>query len=536
MGKPGTLTWTDGKTVYVDTSLNAREQIEAVMVQASLIAAGSLSRDILYAISRRKSLPNSYLAIEGHRALAANKRYLPPMWETLINENIAQRSNAPMESLAVARHQNTIDDLPVQFGTIAISELLAANARMEVHDSEDDAHQDGQTRQIKAPSYSDECHTESYDRLIDMFTSPGKGSTISQFLQRMLENTRRRTNSIGPIGANGTVQSMDSSTSKRESPVTSSFKVSSVAVAALRDATRGKSYPEWDKFRKVHRPDWCTVREMPIDNLVSAVPESPDELGLLRPLSRLGLGLEHSHRQAQGDDIDIDVVVESRIDAKRGLASDERVYMDSVRNRRDISVLLLLDISGSVAEVGTHGTTIHEHQRAAASALTSVLHKLGDRVALYAFNSRGRTSVQLFPVKRFDDHFNTDVMVRLHSLVPQAYSRLGAAIRHGASILRYEAGTPRKIMAVVSDGLAYDAGYELDYGAEDAKHALYETRGQGIGCLCLSIGANTDAESLERVFGSAAYAAIRDPSQLTSVVESLFLSTLRAAEVKRSLS
>jgi nitric oxide reductase activation protein len=91
-------------------------------------------------------------------------------------------------------------------------------------------------------------------------------------------------------------------------------------------------------------------------------------------------------------------------------------------------------------------------------------------------------------------------------------------------------------MVVVSDGLAYDTGYELSYGAEDAKHALSETRNQGIGCLCLSIGANTDAESLERVFGSAAYAAIRHPSQLNGVVGPLFFSALRAAEIKRSLS
>lgn len=320
----------------------------------------------------------------------------------------------------------------------------------------------------------------------------------------------------------------------RERPLISGFRASSVAGAAPINASRGLSYPEWDTFRKSHRPGWCRVFEPTIENLISTVPESPDEFGLLKPLSRLGLGLERCHRQAQGDDIDLDAIVVSRIDARRGLAPDENVYVDSVRRRRDISILVLLDISGSAAEIGSHGIAIHEHQRTAASALISVLHKLGDRVALYAFNSRGRSSVQLFPVKRFDDHFNTDVLVRLHSLRPQAYSRLGAAIRHGASILRYEAATPRKLMAVVSDGLAYDAGYELEYGAEDARHALHEARMQGVGCVCLSIGANTDADTLERIFGSAAYAGVRDPSQLGSVIAPLFLSALRAAEVKRS--
>ena len=40
------------------------------------------------------------------------------------------------------------------------------------------------------------------------------------------------------------------------------------------------------------------------------------------------------------------------------------------------------------------GHTVHEQQRAAAAALVVALHELGDRVALYAFNSQGRAAVQ----------------------------------------------------------------------------------------------------------------------------------------------
>ena len=179
---------------------------------------------------------------------------------------------------------------------------------------------------------------------------------------------------------------------------------------------------------------------------------------------------------------------------------------------------------------------MHEQQRAAAAALTAALHEIGDRVALYAYHSRGRSAVHLVPVKRFDDDLDTLVMRRLHGLVPGAYSRLGAAIRHGAAVLEERGGTPRQLLVVLSDGLAYDHGYEPAYGAADARRALAEARRRGTGCLCLSIGASTDAETLRRVFGSAAHATIPRTEELGQVIGPLFRWALRSAAVRRRVS
>ena len=65
------------------------------------------------------------------------------------------------------------------------------------------------------------------------------------------------------------------------------------------------------------------------------------------------MGLHRRHRQPQGDDIDIDAAVEARVEVLAGSVPDEAVYIDSLRRRRDLSVLLLLDVSGSTAEAGT---------------------------------------------------------------------------------------------------------------------------------------------------------------------------------------
>jgi nitric oxide reductase activation protein len=248
------------------------------------------------------------------------------------------------------------------------------------------------------------------------------------------------------------------------------------------------------------------------------------------------MGLDRYRRQAQGDDVDIDAAIEARVEALAGSAPDEAVYLDSLRRRRDLAVLLLLDVSGSSAEPAATGKTVHEQQRAVAAALTLALHEIGDRVALYAFHSMGRSAVHLVPVKRFDESPDSLVMRRLHSLVPGAYSRLGAAIRHGTAVLSERGGTSRRLLVVLSDGLAYDHGYEPAYGAADARRALAEARREGVGCLCLSIGAGTDAEALRRVFGSAAHATFPVPARLPHAIGPLFRSALRSAEVRRRVS
>ena len=104
----------------------------------------------------------------------------------------------------------------------------------------------------------------------------------------------------------------------------------------------GFTYPEWDANRKKYRPDWCTVHEVEPRIKASATQAIDDAIAVRRPLARLGMGLHRRHRQSQGDDIDIDAAVEARVEVKAGSVPDEAVYLDSLRRRRDLSVLLLL--------------------------------------------------------------------------------------------------------------------------------------------------------------------------------------------------
>jgi nitric oxide reductase activation protein len=303
------------------------------------------------------------------------------------------------------------------------------------------------------------------------------------------------------------------------------------AAVAFRPATT--TYPEWDVDRRRYRPDWCTVRERDPRPRDLAPLALPDGAALRRPLARLGTGFDRARRRPQGDDIDIDAAVEARVAASTGAPPEEAVYVESLRRRRDLAVLVLLDISGSVGEAGPAGRTVHEHQRAAAASLAVALHDLGDRVAVHAFNSHGRAAVHVTRVKGFADPLDGRAAQRLGGLVPGGYTRLGAAIRHGTAIVEDTAGTSQRLLLVLSDGFAYDHGYDGRYGEADARRALVEARRRGVGCLCLSIGAGTAPAALRRVFGTAAHAAVPTGDALPGIVGPLFRAALRSAEAQR---
>lgn len=531
---PGKPSWTDGETVFIDPSAPSRARVEAVAVQASLIAAGSLDADVMSALVRHRRLAQRYLAVEGHRALLANAALLPGALVAMADRSIGECSDSAASSLRIAREGAAMPGPPTAFGAIAAKKVLAVSAAAAKQADQQEAGHVPRRQERHELTELDEDQVDDTDDP-DLFSSPvGGGGAIGKWLKKLLSSARKTGgNGGGPPGADSPTHRTNS-TARGRHAVSSLASVASEQVVDIK--TEGLKYPEWNAERKTYRPEWCTVREVDPEIKASATQQIEDAISVRRPLARLGMGLHRRHRQPQGDDIDIDAALEARVEVRAGSAPDEAVYLDSLRRRRDLSVLLLLDVSGSAAEPGTVGRTVHQQQRTAVAHLMVALHDLGDRVSLYAYYSQGRSAVSMVPVKRFDEHLDARVLRRLNSLEPGAYSRLGAAIRHGAAVLEDRGGTSRRLLVVLSDGLAYDHGYERAYGAADARRALTEARRRGTGCVCLTIGASTDAAALRRVFGSTAHATIAHPDQLAGVIGPMFRSAVRSAEVRRRVS
>jgi hypothetical protein len=512
----GAPAWTDGATIFLAEDLAAPAALHSIALQACLLSAGSFAPDVLAKLERRVALVPRYLAIEGHRALATHDDVLPQSVRRLIDASVASSTASPTQSLGFAESSDAIALPPPFFGTIrprafrknaALSESTVA-----AHDSN--------------VAVADE---ERADEAAFEFSSAwvGRGGAIGRLLKKFFGDAR--TGATGPPGTQAKAQWSHRSTRASAARSVTIRGASRVGDAAI-DISGDNLYPEWDVFRAQYRADWCTVVEVapkPNDDGALVVADSG---ALRKPLARVGLGLERRHRQLQGDDIDIDAAVEAFAAYAAGSVPDEACYVDSVRRARDLSVLVLLDLSGSAGDASRTGGTVHEQQRAAAASLTSALHDLGDRVALYGFRSLGRAAVHIVPLKRFDEHLDARALRRLGAVMPAAYTRLGAAIRHATATLEAHGGTPRRLLVVISDGFAYDHGYEGEYGEADARRALAEARRRGIGCLCLSIGAATEPDALRRVFGSAAHASLAHAEQLPDVAGPLFQAALRSAE------
>jgi hypothetical protein len=119
--EPGEPAWTDGKVVYVDVHESTREQIESLVVQASLLAAGSLGEHrgrFAAAADARPALPR--------RRGTASRRSSRCCLSSVRSLIRPMRRQAATRRLLLFLHASgrTIVDPPASFGTIRAQRLL----------------------------------------------------------------------------------------------------------------------------------------------------------------------------------------------------------------------------------------------------------------------------------------------------------------------------------------------------------------------------------------------------------------------------
>jgi nitric oxide reductase NorD protein len=281
-------------------------------------------------------------------------------------------------------------------------------------------------------------------------------------------------------------------------------------------------YNEWDTARQAHKKNWCVLREIDVPGGDTDFYRATmgKYAGFVRSLRRTFEILRGEDRllkrQRDGEDVDIDALVETWGDVHMGLEMSDRVFTRMHKDERNIAVMFMVDMSGS-----TRGW-INDAEREALILLAEALNTLGDRYAIYGFSGWTRKRCEAFRVKDFDQPWDEQVIARVCGIEPKDYTRMGAPIRHlAAKLKQVEART--KLLVTLSDGKPddYDLEYRGEYGIEDTRQALFEARRDGIHAYCITID-REGRDYLPHMYGAANYTVLDDVAKLPTKVSDIY--------------
>ena len=311
-------------------------------------------------------------------------------------------------------------------------------------------------------------------------------------------------------------------------------------------------YDEWDFRANDYKPRWCIVKEKTVEEGDPAFYQ--DALKTYTSLSNhirrqfeliMPESMRKTYRLVDGEDIDLNSALEAWVDLKMGIPPDEKIYWHRNRNKREVAVVFLLDMSASTAEAIDEGRQqvddrdapddpveymvwlrrrreglvrrnykrIIDLEKEGTTLLINALESIGDTYGIYGFSGYGRENVEFYVVKDINEEFSDKVKRRIDKITPLHATRMGAAIRHAITKLENQ-DAKTKIMFLISDGRPQDRGYsregvEKEYAVHDTHMALVEAKHQEIIPFCLTVD-KAGHDYLKSMCGDMGYEVLAD--------------------------
>lgn len=274
-------------------------------------------------------------------------------------------------------------------------------------------------------------------------------------------------------------------------------------------------YSEWDYRGQMETPSWVTLRERSpkpgdltiVDNIIAQNTHLISRMkNLLHAIQ--SRGVLRIRKLEEGDEIDINAAVRAQVDIRLGEQPDTRVMMRSVRKTRDISVLVLLDLSNSSNQKirGQRHTVLQLTQQVCV-LFADAIETVGDPFAIHGFCSRSRHDVEYFRLKDFDQPHDDVSKANIAGMTGQKYTRMGTAIRHATHYLNQQQ-SGKKLLMLITDGEPADIDVrDLRYLRYDAKKAVKDAGRFGIHTYCIGLDPNAD-KYVSAIFGARNYMVV----------------------------
>ncbi len=341
------------------------------------------------------------------------------------------------------------------------------------------------------------------------------------------------------------------------------------AFGSIDAGTRSYLYDEWDFLRQAYVKGWCRLYEHRLRgedfDFIREVRRR--HAALVRRVKRQFAAIRpQSHRRLrrvnEGDELEIDAVIESVLERRAGRAPEDRVYARREKGLRDVSAAFLLDMSASTdypipdhdappARVGPDDDEdpflwsvrmgspddampeppkrrVIDVAKESLALMCEALETLGDRYAVYGFSGYGHDEVEFYVAKAFEDRLGARTWAAVAAMEPRRSTRMGPAIRHAVAKLRRQE-TRTRLLIVVSDGYPEDYDYGPDrsdheYGIQDTARALQEAERGGVRTFCVTID-RAGRDYLRRMCADERYMIIDEvenlPQALTKVYRAL---------------
>ncbi len=280
-------------------------------------------------------------------------------------------------------------------------------------------------------------------------------------------------------------------------------------------------YDEWDYRRKGFRKKWCVVTEKELPPLRSTFITDTlrnyrgQILRLRRQFELMRTSERFVRRQRDGDDIDLDALVDSLADARAGCPPSDRVFVRLKRDHRDIAVLFLVDMSNSTE--GWVGKAIKE----SLVLICEAMEVLNDRYGIYGFSGMRRLRCEVYPIKQLDQAYSEAVQQQIGAIGPREYTRMAPAIRHMTTLFK-DVEAKIRLLIMLSDGKPEDYdGYKGEYAIEDTRHALLEAKSAGVHPFCITIDRQHHAY-MAHMYGAVNYIFIDNVNRLPARMPEIY--------------
>ena len=284
-------------------------------------------------------------------------------------------------------------------------------------------------------------------------------------------------------------------------------------------------YDEWDYSKRRYKDDFCKVYpksllKNDVNFYLKTIKDNTSTLlNLRKMLTSFNNKYQQQKRQTQGEEFDIDAITDLFVDVNSGHTPSEKVYLSKRKKEKDLSILLLLDISLS-SDSYAGGNRVIDVEKQVSILFGEILNEFNIDFSIDCFYSKTRNHSSYITIKDFDDDWNK-AKLKVGAVEPSGYTRIGAALRHSGAMLD-KRDTKNKWVILISDGKPNDYDrYEGKYGVNDVKQALRELNQKQINSYALAIEAQAKYY-LPHMFGENHYQILTNPIELLQSLVKLY--------------